>query len=81
MVFLSASKVMVGDKTKKTTRRQQQQDVFTETRGPLASTKEHQNIYTDLETPNKNDNELVCLYLLYVLLFLHALLLGPNSEG
>ena len=37
MVFLSASKVMVGDKTKK-----KKQDVSIEIRGPLASTKEHQ---------------------------------------
>ena len=37
MVFLSASKVMVGDK------KQKKQDVSIEIRGPLASTKEKQN--------------------------------------
>ena len=36
MVFLSASKVMVGAK-----KQQQQDDVSIEIRGPLASTKEH----------------------------------------
>ena len=38
MVFLSASKVMVGDKKQQ----QQQDDNSIEIRGPLASTKEHQ---------------------------------------
>ena len=41
MVFLCASKVMVGDKNKT-----KQKQVSIEIRGPLASTKEHQNVRT-----------------------------------
>ena len=40
MVFLSASKFMVGDK-----KQQQQENNSIEIRGPLASTKEHQKIF------------------------------------
>ena len=46
-----SGRFMVGDKTKKTTRQQQQQqDVFTEIRGPLASTKEHQQVQKSTHT-------------------------------
>ena len=49
---------MVGDKTKKTTRRQQQ-DVFTEIRGPLASTKEHQHVYsTQINDDDDHGNQI-----------------------